>query len=730
MKVLVTGGYGFIGSFVAERFHKEGYEVFLVDDMSTGNKKNIDFKHTGYILPVEDRKCEEIFRSTQFDAVVHLAAQVDVTTSMSNPRLDTKSNILGLSNMLSLSHKYGVKKFIFASSAAIYGQNDRLPLPESEPGNPISPYGLNKWLGETYCQKWKEIYNLETICFRFSNVYGPRQGSVGEGGVISIFNERTITGKDLTVFGDGGQTRDFIYVEDVADAIYRASYSTLTGVYNLSTNTETSVNELVETLRALHGPIEVKYKESRPGDIYRSTLDNTRIKNALDWTPKYSFSEGLKKTYEWFAGDQKSKEAVANKEETTTETSSFSKFFRASLPYAENLLAFAITAWATLSLQDTMYDLIDFRLVYIIFLGILYGNRQSLIAVALSIFLFIYQQLFNGREMVSLLNDTNFFFHTAVYLFIGLIVGYAIERKNLKIHTLEESKATLEEKYTFLNDVYNETRLVKDGLQMQVLNNNDSFGKIYSVTKELESLEPEKIFTSTISVLESTMKGQGICIYTTNKNGTYLRLVSHSSGGSFNSAKSLKVDEEPFARHVLQERTLFVNKDLDGHAPMLAAPVFNNGIPVIVIAIYNMPFENFTLSSQNLFSVTVELVSSALARALAYVQATEEQRYLPGTSILKPEVFLEIVNSKEQAKSKHGIDYVLLSASPGKRNLLDWSNEISRVLRETDYIGAGEHGEIMVLLSNSTNEEAAHVLERLKSNGIYLHLTKEDEQYV
>ena len=197
MKVLITGGYGFIGSFVAERFYKEGYEVFIIDNLSTGNKQNVDFKHKGYVLSVEDRKCEEIFRSNRFDTVVHLAAQVNVKTSIEDPILDSKSNVLGLSNMLSLAQKYNVHKFILASSAAVYGNNDEIPLSESSTCDPISPYGINKWIGETYCRKWKELYGLDTLCFRFSNVYGPRQGSVGEGGVISIFMEKVMNGKEL-----------------------------------------------------------------------------------------------------------------------------------------------------------------------------------------------------------------------------------------------------------------------------------------------------------------------------------------------------------------------------------------------------------------------------------------------------------------------------------------------------------------------------------------------------
>jgi UDP-glucuronate decarboxylase len=298
MKILITGGLGFIGSHVAERFHKEGNQIFIIDNLSTGNPDNLQIPYKYYELYVESTDCEDIFKTQQFDIVVHLAAQIDVSISMDNPYLDAKSNILGLNNMLYLSHKYLVKKFIFASSAAIYGLNENVPLVEENLGNPLSPYGINKYLGEYYCKKFNEIYGLNTQSFRFSNVYGPRQGIIGEGGVVSIYLERIFKDQDLIIYGDGNQTRDFIYV---ADAIYHSVDVEYKDVLNLSTNTEKSVNQLIEIFKELHPVKNIIHHETRKGDIYRSSLDNTKIKHTLDWAPKYSLEDGIKRTYEWFS---------------------------------------------------------------------------------------------------------------------------------------------------------------------------------------------------------------------------------------------------------------------------------------------------------------------------------------------------------------------------------------------------------------------------------------------
>lgn len=301
MKVLITGGYGFIGSFVAEKFYTEGHDVIIIDNMSSGNLKNIQYQHTSYIVDVESPACESIFEQHKIDVVIHLAAQINIVTSMENPYADTKSNILGLTNILQLSAKYQVHRFIFASSAAVYGVTDEIPLSETLHCRPVSPYGINKLLGEYYCDKWSELYNLSTLCFRFANVYGPRQGSVGEGGVVSIFMERLRNGQELHIFGSGEQTRDFIYVEDIANAIYTAilDHSLQSGIMNLSTNTESSVNDLIEILSKLQPLPGVVHQSPRSGDIFRSTLDNSKLRSAMNWEPKFSLELGLRKTYEW-----------------------------------------------------------------------------------------------------------------------------------------------------------------------------------------------------------------------------------------------------------------------------------------------------------------------------------------------------------------------------------------------------------------------------------------------
>lgn len=713
MKVLITGGYGFIGSHVADRFSKEGYEVFIIDNLATGKKANVQVKHRGYVLDVQDPKCEEVFRAYRFDVVVHLAAQVSVSKSVVNPQLDAEANVVGLVNMLDLSVKYGVKRFLYASSAAVYGLEGNIPHPEDDPAEPIAPYGISKYVNEIYANKWSELYKLSTIGFRFSNVYGPRQNHQGEGGVVSIFINDSLNNRPLKLYGDGKQTRDFIYVEDVVDAMYRSVHSTIEGVYNLSTNEAQSVNDLIEVLSKLQPNIKVQQKPPRDKDILHSRLDNRAIMHDLDWSPLYSFEEGIERTYAYFAGKQGEKEVAISVAAEAAPVKLRPKRSKWLLPTAENLIAFCLTAWLSLSLVNNIMNVIDIKLFYITIIGILYGNRQALLSVVLSIGLLTYEQLEAGRDFLSLTYDTNYFFHIAIYLFIGLVVGYAIERKNVRIAQQEQKVSDVSERYEFLENIYQEVRDVKDELQLRILNSDDSYGKIYYATKELESLEPELVFNSAVNVVKSIMRVEKVTIYRVNKHQSYLRLLASSGYGNEELKKSLRVDDYAYLQQVLQTGQIYLNKELEPTIPLMVAPIYYKEQVTAIIAIDGMKFESFSLYHQNLFQITANLIASALTKAFSFIDATERNRYIDGTMILQPEIFNEILHSKNDIKHQHQVPYLLLQSELGDVSIEEASQFIVPLLRETDYLGLNSEKQLQVLLSNTNELDISSILARL-----------------
>ncbi|GAA5346580.1 UDP-glucose 4-epimerase [Planifilum fimeticola] len=301
MKVMVTGGAGFIGSHIVDRLIDLGHEVIILDNLSTGKKAFIHPEASFYQTDLRDRRIGEILEAERPEAVIHQAAQIDVPTSVKDPLFDAETNILGTLRLLEACRRSGVRKIVYASSAAVYGEPAFLPIDEEHPVDPLSNYGISKYTPESYLKVYKQLYGLDYTILRYANVYGIRQDPRGEGGVIAIFLDRVLREEALTIFGDGKQTRDFVYVGDIADANIRALHRGSGMIFNLGTGVPTSLEELVRILMEVtEKEIRVEYGPERPGDIKHSHFDNRLAGKWLDWTPRIDLKTGLRMTYEYY----------------------------------------------------------------------------------------------------------------------------------------------------------------------------------------------------------------------------------------------------------------------------------------------------------------------------------------------------------------------------------------------------------------------------------------------
>lgn len=307
--VLVTGGAGFIGSHVCDRFLADGYRVVAIDDLSSGRRENLDPAVEFHHLDIRSDAAREVIASGGFDVVSHHAAQIDVRVSVDNPRLDASINIDGLLNIMEGCVAGGVRRLILISSGGVvYGDPAPTPTTETASKQPISPYGVSKFTGEQYLYFYRHIHGLEGVALRYSNVYGPRQDPHGEAGVVSIFCQKIYRGETITIFGDGEQTRDYVYVGDVAEANKVAASIDLPvpkGIddvaFNVGMGAETTVNQLASTLMEGAGQeVEVVHAQARPGEIQRSCLDADKLRRA-GWTPGRSLADGLAETYRHIA---------------------------------------------------------------------------------------------------------------------------------------------------------------------------------------------------------------------------------------------------------------------------------------------------------------------------------------------------------------------------------------------------------------------------------------------
>ncbi len=313
-KVLVTGGAGFIGSNVADAYLARGDDVWVVDDLSSGRLANVADGVHFLRLDIADPALDALFHDVGgFDLVNHHAAQIDVRKSVLDPAADARINVLGLLNVLECARRHGTGRVIFVSSGGVvYGEPERRPTGETSPKGPLSPYGVTKLAAEYYLNYYLAVHGLQYAAVRYSNVYGPRQDPHGEAGVVAIFCERLIEGSSLTIFGDGEQTRDYVFVGDVVAANLLLSEADLPpaggGIdargFNVGTGIETSVNELAQAVMAVAGrSVDVGYAPARPGELRHSSLDSSRLR-ALGWAPRTSLHAGLARTYSHIAGHE------------------------------------------------------------------------------------------------------------------------------------------------------------------------------------------------------------------------------------------------------------------------------------------------------------------------------------------------------------------------------------------------------------------------------------------
>jgi len=337
-KVLVTGGAGFIGSHVADAYLARGDEVWIVDDLSSGKRDNLPADARFHEMSVEDPAIRDLFREVGFDLVSHHAAQIDVRKSVSDPIFDARVNLIGLLNLAEAAVEVGTKRVVFVSSGGVvYGEADQIPTPETAPKRPDSPYGVSKMTGEYYLRYYRRIHGLESVALRYSNVYGPRQDPHGEAGVVAIFSNRLERGEPLIIFGDGEQTRDYVFVGDVVAANMKVSDMDLpraddgttgtasgeatgedvggeigedtaegidTFAFNVGTQRGTSVNELADHLEAAADRSPGReHRDARPGELRHNTLAIDKLRSR-GWAPETTLEDGLRMTYRHIVGEK------------------------------------------------------------------------------------------------------------------------------------------------------------------------------------------------------------------------------------------------------------------------------------------------------------------------------------------------------------------------------------------------------------------------------------------
>lgn len=726
MKVLVTGGCGFIGSHVCDKFNREGYEVFIIDNLSTGQKQYVKHKHRLYEMNIEDPKIEEVFKSNRFDVVVHLAAQADRDFANKHPYMDARINVLGTVNLLNLASKYKCKRFVFISSDEVYSPKAVEPISEGNQKNPASELGLDKMICETYCNKWRAKNGLDTVILRVGNVYGPRQGISLSCASVANWVVTLLKGNPIQIPESAHKMIHLIYVEDVAEAIYKAASIRVNEALNIGSNQQTSLQEVFNEMSSLMEDELIQYHPGSCELHLPRHMDNTLAKKLLDWQPLTQLSSGMQKTIEWYSDHLSDFENEIKAKPVKGRRAYKLLVFKDKLIIAaESIAGLLMTlSYKGYYLQRNLEEPFDMGLIFIILFSTIYGSKMGIITILLSIIATIIAYIGSGKEPLILLYQTDFFLRLAFYVFIGFLIGYIKDKNERQIESNYNQINILEEKLEFTTLLYKDMSEIRDELQNQIVNSEDSFGKIFSVVQTLDSLSPDDIFADAVSVIEKLMKTNAVAIYKFDEGSYYARLMANSAALSGRLSKSIKIEEHPEIRYTIKHRDLFVSREIGEGKPVMAMPVFDRLQLIGCIVIYQSEFERLTLSYQNYFKVITSLIATSLMKAYIYDAAVEKDRYIEGTEILKTDCFNEMLMSRYRLKHENGVAFSVLEVEYDKADFEKVGQLANSVLRDTDAIGLNEEEALMIILSNTENEEAQFVINRLEKLGVNVTLLR------
>lgn len=600
---------------------------------------------------------------------VHNAAAIFYFADAAVRRGDFKN----LQAMLELAAARKVKYFYFISSSEVMGENFKAG--EGDTPKPATLAGKRLLLAERMAAGYESL-GFKVVIVRTTAIYG-------EGMTLNdAKNTRLIevvANKSLAADGD------FVYSEDLVFALYQLFCRNTVNLINISAGV---------------------------------ALDNTLAGIELGWSPRYSFSEYGIKVLDCL---KKSELAEKKQAQAAKKRLARKKILARAVPYIENIIGFVLMLlFAQLQNGTPVNSLLYFDLnyVYIGVMGILYGKTQSMTAFVLSSIILANALMPSNAELISILYVPQYLLHFTSYLFVAVLTGYVADHENFLLEELKWDKNELRERYNFLKDIFKDTVAIKDRFYRQIVNSEDSIGRIYRIIRRLDRIERENIFTQAAAVTADILDVDDVTLYVTSPNKAFLRQKVHL-GNSNLGALSREVKAHSYLREVVEQKNIFVNRELLKDAPDLAAPIIYQDEAVAVIEIRHMDIEQWTLSQENLLSITCRLISDAIARAYRYEAEAQERKYVDGTRIMQPKEFAKIWQAMEARREVQGrLSIATVIVEKADLTMTELNERLTHAIRAEDYVGLKD-GEVTILLTDVNAKTLELVKTRLAKVGLH-----------
>lgn len=674
-KVLLAGRQVFWQENLQRLFAKEGWDFYILTD---------DFE-----VP------EEIFRIQNIPTVIYVMKEDK----------GSEAWITGLNGMLDMARRYQVKHFYLVT---------RLVYPSSQPDRK-NPETME--LVERLAEAWRVTSGMHITLLRLPEVYGPGENS--EEGLVADWLQAARRGENRPRYRDLDEKREFLYMDDAAYAVFRAVSREYAGeALDIVNGQAVSASELLNCIKAVTGKPLALVRGENLEDFGGPLPDASKVREEIGWSHKYDLKDGLALTYREMNRLAEVRQQAERKLEAEEK---FRLRKEVAIPYLENIagaVLMLLAAWLQggSTVNPTIY--FDLNFVYIGAMGILYGKSQSLLAMAFSSFILLKMLLGAGANAVALLYMPQHLLHFIAYLFVAVLTGYFADARSFERESAAWQASQAQERYDFLRSLYDESIIVKDRLYRQIVNSDDSIGRLYRIIRNLDSVATENIFTQAAYVTAQVMAVDDIAVYVLGKDGYYLRQKMRMGRLASLQPRSLKVAEHDYLKNLIDERHIYVNRELVKDTPDLAAPIVYHGQVIAVVQIFGLNFNQWSLYQQNLLSITMRLISASMGRAYQYEAEAQDKRYYPHTRILRNEAFQEIIQElRERRKLQGDLPIGTLKVQRGEMDFKRLDELCGRMVRNEDFIGELQ-GEVYILLPDADDSICNMVQERLARDGV------------
>ncbi|MCC8049849.1 MAG: NAD-dependent epimerase/dehydratase family protein [Clostridiales bacterium] len=721
MDVLLVGGASSLMNAMIDKLNKEGHRIYVLTEhrfRSPQNRKVFEY----YYFPYDSDCLKEVFESINPQLILCMGA-FDINYDWTDTRKESVRYSLGITNILTAFAAREKGRLVYLSSDEVYGDSYTVNITEDTPASARGFRAMVLAQMEQQCKNYSRQMDIDAVVLRLDHLYAvPRKARdcthIGAKMCIEGLKSGKISASDRYQLS-------MLHLQDAVDFIYQvcACESHQKPLYNLSSSKMISQMEIAQILRdTLGGDTEIE--DNSVGSVHRVVLSNeafaSEFHQSIRHEPQETFAQMatyMKKHRNAFLTADGVSDNFLNRF-----LGKSASLFWALLPFAENLICFIPFFMLNNRATDSKYFAkLDFYLLYVLLFAIVHGQQQATFSALLSILGYVFRQMYN-RSGFEVLMDYNTYVWIAQLFIIGLIVGYMKDRLNVMQEENRQEMHYMEGRLDDISDINTSNAKMKNLLADQIINEEDSLGKVYEVTSRLNNYEPEEVLFYAADIVAKLMGSKDVAIYTI-ANRSYARLYSSTSTQARVMGKSIQYTEMDDLSEALKERRVYINKKLDERYPMMAYAIYSEDEMQLILMVWGLPWERMTLAQADTLSVISDLIQNAVLRANRYLEALEDRRYISGTPIMEEESFTKLVRAYLAAQTQGLTECALVAIDTGEFAIEEAAVKVRGVFRQTDYLGE-MNGKLYLLLSNATEQDAGFVLERIRKLEMDAHVQK------